>query len=61
MHQVNDVYLVRVDAHEPQPTIDLEEEAVVSYRWWTLDEIEATDERVTPPDFLKRVRTILSA
>ena len=27
MHQVNDVYLVRVDAHEPQPTIDLEEEA----------------------------------
>jgi len=61
MHQVNDVYLVRVHAHEPQPTIDLEEEAVVSYRWWTLDEIEATDERVTPPDFLKRVRTILSA
>ena len=42
-------------------TIDLVEEAVVSYRWWTLDEIEATDERVTPPDFLQRVRTILSA
>ena len=61
MHQVNDVYLVRVDAHEPQPTIDLEEEAVVSYRWWTLEEIESTDERVTPPDFLERVRTILSA
>ena len=61
MHQVNDVYLVRVHAHEPQPTIDLEEEAVVSYRWWTLDEIESTDERVTPPDFLERVRTILSA
>ena len=34
---------------------------VVSYRWWRLDEIEATDERVTPPDFLKRVRTILNA
>jgi len=61
MHQVNDVYLVRVHAHEPQPTIDLEEEAVVSYRWWTLEEIESTDERVTPPDFLERVRTILSA
>ena len=46
MHQVNDVYLVRVDAHEPQPTIDLAAEGVVSYRWWTLDELEATDERV---------------
>ena len=46
MHQANDVYLVRVDAHEPQPTIDLAEEGVVGYRWWTLDELEATDERV---------------
>jgi TDG/mug DNA glycosylase family protein len=61
MHQVNDVYLVRVDAHEPRPTIDLAEEGVAAYRWWTLAEIEATDERVTPPDFLTRVRTILGA
>jgi TDG/mug DNA glycosylase family protein len=61
MHQVNDVYLVRVHAHEPQPTIDLAEEAVADYRWWTLDELEATHERLTPPDFLTRVRTILGA
>jgi TDG/mug DNA glycosylase family protein len=61
MHQVNDVYLVRVDAHEPQPTIDLAEEGVAGYRWWTMEEIETTNERVTPPEFLKRVRTILSA
>ena len=61
MHQVNDVYLVRVDAHEPQPTIDLAEEGVAGYRWWTIEEIETTSERVTPPEFLKRVRTILSA
>jgi TDG/mug DNA glycosylase family protein len=61
MHQVNDVYLVRVVAHEPRPTIDLAEEAVADYRWWTLDEIETTTERLTPPDFVARVRTILNA
>jgi hypothetical protein len=55
------VYLVRVDAHEPAPTIDLAEEGVADYRWWTLEQLERTTERLAPPDFLERVRTILSA
>ena len=50
-----------MDAHEPRPTIDLTEEAVADYRWWTLEEIATTSERLTPPDFVTRVRTILSA
>ena len=49
------------DAHEPRPTIDLAAEGVADYRWWTLDELERTSERLAPPDFLERVRTILSA
>ena len=61
LHQTNNVYLVRVRAHEPQPTIDLAAEGVADYRWWTLDELEHTDERLTPPGFVERVRTILSA
>ena len=59
--QHNSIYLVRVEAHEPRPTIDLAEEGVSGYRWWTLDELEHTDERLTPPGFVEQVRTILSA
>jgi TDG/mug DNA glycosylase family protein len=61
LHQTNNVYLVRVDAHEPAPTIELAEEGVADYRWWTLEQLERTTERLAPPDFLERVRTILSA
>jgi hypothetical protein len=50
---------VRVHAHEPRPTIDLAEEGVTDYRWWTLPELEATEERLTPPDLVARVREIL--
>ncbi|HXK13081.1 MAG TPA: NUDIX domain-containing protein [Gaiellaceae bacterium] len=59
--QHNSIYLVRVEAHEPRPTIDLAEEGVSDYRWWTLAELERTDERLTPPGFVELVRTILSA
>jgi TDG/mug DNA glycosylase family protein len=59
--QRNSIYLVRVQAHEPQPTIDLAAEGVSSWRWWTLEELERTDERLTPPGFVEQVRTILSA
>ncbi len=48
LHQTNNVYLVRIDAHEPQPTIDLAAEGVADYRWWTLDELERTTERARP-------------
>jgi TDG/mug DNA glycosylase family protein len=55
--QRNRVHVVRVDAHEPQPTIDLAEEGLVAFRWWTLDELERTEERV--PDLAPYLRTLL--
>jgi double-stranded uracil-DNA glycosylase len=58
-NQVNDVYLVRVSAHEPRPTIDLAPEGVVDARWWTQAELAATAERLAPPDLLARVREII--
>jgi double-stranded uracil-DNA glycosylase len=59
MHQRNDVYLVRVHAHEPRATIDVAAEGVVELRWWTLDEIAQTTERFAPLGLLERVRAIL--
>ena len=43
-------YLVRVEQHEPAPTIDLEPENMHGCRWWTAEEIERTSERVSPPN-----------
>jgi double-stranded uracil-DNA glycosylase len=59
--QHNSVYVVRVPGHEPTPTIDLVPEGVVGQRWWTLEEMEATTERLAPPDLLSRVREIIHA
>ena len=42
-------YLVRVDEHEPAPTIDLAAEHVHDVRWWTLDELEATEPEAARP------------
>ena len=35
------------------------EEGVAAYRWWTMEELDATTERLAPPDFLVRVREIV--
>ena len=60
-HQRSHIYLVRVESHEPRPTIDLTDEGIASMRWWTLDELAATTERLAPSDLVARVRTILGA
>ena len=52
------IHLVRVEEHEPTPTIDLQAEGVHELRWWTLAEIEAVDETLVPkrlPEFLRRL------
>jgi len=59
--QHNSVYLVRVPGHEPRATIDLAPEGVAGCRWWTMAELEATRERLAPPDFLRRIREIIRA
>ncbi len=60
MRQHNTIYLVRVAAHEPAPSVDLLDEGVSGFRWWTVDELTRTGERLTPPGLVDRVRTILA-
>jgi TDG/mug DNA glycosylase family protein len=47
-------FLVRVEEHEPAPTIDLAAEHVHDLRWWTLAEVEATEPRLVVPRALAR-------
>lgn len=57
-HQYERFYLVRVDAFEPTPTIDLVPEGVTEVRWWTRDELAAPPERLVPDDLPELVRTL---
>ena len=43
-------YLVRVESPAVRPTIDLTAENVAGHRWWTAEELAATDERISPPN-----------
>jgi TDG/mug DNA glycosylase family protein len=54
------IYLVRVDEHEPAPTIDLAAEHVHEVRWWTLDELAATREELVPRALPQRLRDLLT-
>ena len=56
LHQRERIHLVRVDEHEPRPTVDLAAEGVSSVRWWTRDELEHATETLVParlPAFLR--------
>jgi len=53
------IFLVRVDDHEPAPTIDLAAEHVHDVRWWTLDELDATREELVPRVLPQRLRALL--
>ena len=48
-------FLLRTDTFEAVPTAhsDLEMVAVLGMRWWTVDELRATDERVYPEELLE--------
>jgi 8-oxo-dGTP pyrophosphatase MutT (NUDIX family) len=54
------IYLVRVDEHEPAPTVDLAAEHVHDVRWWTLAELEATSEELVPRTLAQRLRELLA-
>jgi len=56
LHQRERFHLVRVEAHEPTPTIDVAAEGVTDVRWWTRDELGAPPETVVPDDLLEIVR-----
>lgn len=53
------IYLVHVDEHDPAPTVDLEAENVHEVRWWTLDELDATQETLVPLSLARHARDLL--
>jgi TDG/mug DNA glycosylase family protein len=59
LRQRNRIYLVRVQQHHPSPTVDLAAEGVAGLRWWSLDELEQTEERLTPPELFARIREVV--
>jgi double-stranded uracil-DNA glycosylase len=52
-------FVVRVDRLDVAPTIDLAAEDVTGHRWWTLAELDATTERIAPPNLSQLVRANL--
>jgi hypothetical protein len=49
---------VRVASLVVEPTIDLAPENVTGHRWWTPDELDATDDRIAPPQLAGLVRSL---
>jgi double-stranded uracil-DNA glycosylase len=56
--QHDSFYVVRVASIEVEPTIDLEAENVTGHRWWTVDELQRTEERYSPPELPELLRTL---
>jgi G:T/U-mismatch repair DNA glycosylase len=57
--QHDSYYVVRVESIEVAPTIDLEAENVTGHRWWTIEELEATAERYSPPELPELLRALV--
>jgi ADP-ribose pyrophosphatase YjhB (NUDIX family)/G:T/U-mismatch repair DNA glycosylase len=58
LRQREHIHFVKVERHEPVPTIDLRAEGVHELRWWTLPELEAAEEMLVPrrlPEFLREL------
>jgi G:T/U-mismatch repair DNA glycosylase/ADP-ribose pyrophosphatase YjhB (NUDIX family) len=58
VHMAEEMFLVRVETHDPTPTIDLAAENVVDVRWWTPEELAAPPERLAPLDLPELVRSL---
>jgi double-stranded uracil-DNA glycosylase len=52
-------HLIRVASLEVAPTLDLRGEGVYGHRWWTLDELEATTERLGPRALATALRPLV--
>jgi TDG/mug DNA glycosylase family protein len=57
-HQSEQFRVVRIDAHEPEPTIDVADEGVTDVRWWTPTELAAPREQLVPDELAELVRTL---
>jgi G:T/U-mismatch repair DNA glycosylase len=58
IHQREQFHVVRIDRHEPAPTIDVAAEGVTEVRWWTAAELASPCEQLVPDDLGELVRTL---
>lgn len=61
--QYNEIYLVRTEHFDPEPTIGwdgMRAEGVDNMRWWSLDEIDASPDRFVPSGFARLTRHLLT-
>jgi ADP-ribose pyrophosphatase YjhB (NUDIX family) len=58
VHQIERIYLVRVERHTVAPEVDLTDEGMQEHRWWTLAELEATRDELTPRRLPALVRAL---
>ena len=58
VRQHESFFLVRVHRHEVAPMIDVEAEDLHGHRWWTLAELDSTEERIAPPNLADLVRSL---
>jgi double-stranded uracil-DNA glycosylase len=61
LRQAERFHLIRLEHHDVVPTIDLIAEGVHGHRWWTLDELESSDERLAPRALATMLRALLTA
>ena len=56
-------FFVRTDGFEPSATAwtDVESATIRGHRWWSVDELRATDEAVFPEDLVPRLERLLTA
>jgi TDG/mug DNA glycosylase family protein len=59
LRQQEHIHVVRVEQHEPAPTIDLRAEGVHEVRWWALPELEAAEETLVPRRLPELLRELL--
>lgn len=60
--QEEQFFLVQVPSFTPTPTAwtDVEAATMRGHRWWSIDELRATDEQVFPEDLADRLAQLLS-
>jgi 8-oxo-dGTP diphosphatase len=62
LDQREQIFLVRVDTFEPRPQLSrsqLAEEGMYDLRWWTLDELAASDANFAPRRIVRFLRQLL--
>jgi TDG/mug DNA glycosylase family protein len=60
LRQRERIFLVRVDEHEPAPTVDMPAEQVFELRWWTLADLDSATETLVPARLAHFVQQLLA-